>query len=528
MVDIDLQVEQIAQSYNALPYDSHAFKWCAPAYIRAAAYLYGVDLPPVATARVLEIGCAAGGNSLPFAFMYPKAEIIGFDVAQEQIKQGQQIIERAGLKNITLHTRCLTQLPNSWGQFDYVIAHGVLSWIPQDLHAHLFKCIASALHEQAGAYLSFNTYPGWKAQETVRDLMLWHSRKVNESKEKVTKAREALSFLKKGISTKNLLRPIKHHLATQLPSCSSHDYYLAHEYLELHNHPMYFTDMYAYAQAENLKYIGDAEPQIESLARYDLAKNNDFLALQRSSPCRISQQQYLDFAVGRSFRKSLLCSVKNRQHAFSLPDFSRLKDLLFAGSFEPTSAHTHGTLKTYIVFDEVVKVSCVHIQKMLATLHCSWPKPVSGHDLLRVLELNNKKYAEQLLKQLFFLFPLELCRSYEDLPECLQDDYRGLIPGAAVMMSTRFTGISDINEFNAWHSSSTEKLTATDIFIIQHLEQNRSPLLTASALECAWEARMLAIDNNESLENTQVEKSHLAESYVTEVIDRLHKYAIYI
>ena len=76
MTKIEQMVEQVAESYNSFPYDSHAFKWCSPAYIRAAAYLYGVDLPPVQNARVLEIGCASGGNSLPFAFMYPEAEIL--------------------------------------------------------------------------------------------------------------------------------------------------------------------------------------------------------------------------------------------------------------------------------------------------------------------------------------------------------------------------------------------------------------------------------------------------------------------
>lgn len=528
MVDIDLQVEQIAQSYNTLPYDSHAFKWCAPAYIRAAAYLYGVDLPSVATARVLEIGCAAGGNSLPFAFMYPSAEIIGIDVAKAQIKQGQQIIEKAGLKNIALHTMCLTELPKSWGQFDYVIAHGVLSWIPRTLHSHLFKCIASALHGQAGAYLSFNTYPGWKVRETVRDFMLWHSRKAHELQKKVEKAREAVPFLKKGISTQNLLQPAKQHLASQLPSCSSHDYYLAHEYLELHNYPMYFTDMYAYAEAENLLYIGDAEPQIECTEPYELAKNNAFLALQSSSSCRISQQQYLDFAVGRSFRKSLLCSVQNKQTPFPQPDFSRLQELLFAGSFSPLPENSDDTFKTYVTFEKTVEVSCIHIQKMLATLLQSWPKPVSGQDLLRAIDLHNKKQAEQVLKHLFFLFPLEMCRSYEDLPLCLQDDYRGLIPGVATIMRARFDGGCAINEFNAWNSSSTEALSETDMFIIQHLEQKRSPLLAACALEHAWQTGILSMNEVWSQKNTPIDKRYLADSYVSKVIDRLHKYAIYI
>ena len=519
MSDIEQMLEQVADSYNTFPYDSHAFKWCSPAYIRAAAYLYGVDLPPVQTARVLEIGCAAGGNSLPFAFMYPDAEITAIDISETQIQQGQAIVDRAGLKNISLRTLSMTELPEDFGTFDYVIAHGVLSWIPKIVQPQLFKAIETSLQPNGGAYVSFNTYPGWRARETLRDLMLWHCRGMDDMQDKVDKAREVIPFLEEGVSPHNLLQPAKEYLAAQLPDCESQDYYLAHEYLELHNNPLYLKHMINYAEKSNLRYVGDADPRIECPEYYDLADNEEFLILQSSANTAIERQQYLDFAVGRSFRKSLLTSEQHAQHAFPNPDFSRLVDLLFAGSFEAVKSEEKH-YKTYQVFDKKISIVCTITQTMLSLLHQSWPRPVSGRDLLRVAPVQQQEQAQRALRQLFIRFPLEMSRSYDDLPECLQDLYTGLIPGAALLMTARHEGQSNIAEFNAWYSSSIATLEESEVFVVNQLEATRSPLQVAYALEQNWQAGKFLPQNTENRKS--------ADLYVQQVIDRLHKYAIYI
>lgn len=175
MQNLDQVLERLADSYEETPYFSNAFKWCAPGYIRAAAYLYGVKLPAVSTARILEIGCAAGGNCLPAAFLYPNASIVGIDISETQIREGQGVIKRAGLKNIQLYAMCLTEITPKWGEFDYIVMHGVMSWVPAELQPEIFRLCQQNLSANGAAYISFNTYPGWKAHELLRELMLWHS-----------------------------------------------------------------------------------------------------------------------------------------------------------------------------------------------------------------------------------------------------------------------------------------------------------------------------------------------------------------
>ena len=529
MTDVEQMLAQVAESYNTMPYESHAFKWCSPAYIRAAAYLYGVDLPAVQYARVLEIGCAAGGNSLPFAFMYPDADIVAIDIAEAQIAEGQRIVKQAQLKNISLKNMSMTELPNDLEPFDYVIAHGVLSWIPKQTQTQIFRVVEQSLGSNGGAYISFNTYPGWRARESLRDLMLWHSRGIEDLQDKVDRAREVIPFLAEGVSPHNLLQAAKEYLAAQLPDCESQDYYLAHEYLELHNHPLYLVQMTALAEQANLRYVGDAQPKIECPESYQLTENKEFLTLQSSAKHAIAQQQYLDFAVGRSFRKSLLTSNRHSQEAFNKPDFSRLADLLFAGSFEAFATKKEG-VKKYRVYDKNIKVKCAKIQAMLALLHQSWPRPVSGRDLLRVAEGAKQEHVrtEDALKQLFMLFPLEMSRSYEDLPACLQDLYSGLIPGAATIMAARYKDKSSIAEFNAWYSSSTAKVNKTDLFVVETLEATKSPLRAADTLEQAWRQNSYLPSSIKLRKKIAKNPEKYALRYVQRVIDRLHKYAMYI
>ena len=82
---MDESVDQVRADYDAAPYDSHAYPQSAPGQLAAIGYLFGLDVPEVSSARVLEIGCAAGGNLIPFAAMHPEARVVGIDLSEVQI-----------------------------------------------------------------------------------------------------------------------------------------------------------------------------------------------------------------------------------------------------------------------------------------------------------------------------------------------------------------------------------------------------------------------------------------------------------
>lgn len=521
MRGLDRILEQLANSYEEIPYFSNAFKWCAPGYIRAAAHMYGITLPAVSTARILEIGCAAGGNCLPAAFLYPNANIVGIDISEAQIQEGQGVIKRAGLKNIQLYTMCLSEITPEWGEFDYIILHGVLSWVPAEIQPAIFKICQQNLSAEGAAYISFNTYPGWKAYELLREMMLWHSIDSASAQERIQVSRDLLPFLKQGMAKSNPLQSIFNHVVQGIPTSSDNDYYVAHEYLELHNNPMYLTDFALLAQQYELRHVGDVEVREELLERHGLHTNATFMQLAQTKS-KLEQQQLLDYAVGRSFRKSLVLRESFSAKHATEPDLSRLSELLFAGCFEKQDDFSYQTLS-----GESIHIESKAVQAMLDQLGQNWPRPISG-EALKVFarpQVESDEQAQSALEYLFLFVPIEICRSYEDLPYCLQDYYVGLVDGVEQIALDRQHYKLHISDFNAWYSSSIERFTESELFVIQQLKQGKSAPLVASALAADWREKK---SPNSTVTTDKMAVYEEALNLVDEVIARLRKYAMYI
>src|SRR5262245_39050357 len=148
-------------SYDEVPYASHPFAQTHPDRLATIATLFGMRPQAVEQCRVLELGCAAGGNLIPMAVTYPESHFVGVDLSGREIAEGQRAIETLRLKNIQLAQRDIRDLGDELGRFDYVICHGVYSWVSADVRDKILDLCARLLAPQGVAYVSYNTYPGW-------------------------------------------------------------------------------------------------------------------------------------------------------------------------------------------------------------------------------------------------------------------------------------------------------------------------------------------------------------------------------
>src|SRR5260221_7293924 len=89
-------------AYDEVPYQSYSFPESHPDRLATVAHLFGLKPVPPDNCRVLELGCAAGGNIAPMAALYPSSQCLGIDYAKRQIDQGKQLLEPLGLKNLEL------------------------------------------------------------------------------------------------------------------------------------------------------------------------------------------------------------------------------------------------------------------------------------------------------------------------------------------------------------------------------------------------------------------------------------------
>ena len=194
-------VKIVQKSYDDAPYKSKTFYYTQPGRQQMVLKLLGFKTPDLKNARVLEIGCSFGGNIIPFALENPKAEVIGIDLSSVQIEEGNRIIENLGLENIRLIHQNVLDFDEKLGKFDYIICHGVFSWVNEEVQRGILDVIKNHLSENGSAILSYNTYPGWKNLEVARDVMLFRDEMLKNRGEQINESnavkygRGAIEFL---------------------------------------------------------------------------------------------------------------------------------------------------------------------------------------------------------------------------------------------------------------------------------------------------------------------------------------------
>lgn len=525
-MDTAARNEQIAAHYNAQPYDSNAFYYSSPAHLRAAAYLNGLDTPSVAKARVLELGCAAGGNLLPFACLYPEATAVGVDLSEVQISQGQELIQRIGLKNLTLHAMSITDITPEFGSFDYIIVHGVFSWVPPEVREAILRICRENLSENGVAYISYNCYPGWKAGDIVRDAMLFHSHFIPEE-DKVAGAKAMLTLLSDGLAANNPLRPSLINAVNQLRKQS--DYYIAHEYLEAFNNPCYFVEFADMATQAGLSYISDSEPRLDMAASFgnNVQLNHSLLAMGQN---RLMRQQYLDFAIGRNFRKSMLTHAVHEEKISSSLDLSKLSDLHYAGRFLPTKADDGAAENVKFFLDHrgnKVAYSDPAMIAILEALQGAWPKAIAGIELLRLAEQAGESKPENALQKLFYLGRHYICRDPNDIPAVLQAEQSQLLPGALEVLRWRQDVAPGIGQFNPWHDGANMKLTEPEWFVVQQLAQTQKSTELRKALIEAWQLGRVNDKDGSSLKGHR-NLENKADKVIKDTLDLLIRQGVWL
>ena len=112
---------------NQISYLSYSNYYSNPFYLRSLSKLCGIEAAPLESAKILELGCASGGNILPYAMKFPQAQIIGVDFSAVHIRSANDFKEQAGLSNIEFVHGDIVDVDFSFGQFDYIIVHDVYS-----------------------------------------------------------------------------------------------------------------------------------------------------------------------------------------------------------------------------------------------------------------------------------------------------------------------------------------------------------------------------------------------------------------
>lgn len=288
-------------AYTAVPYEGQVTAQTDPDNLAVVGTLLGMHPVPLPEARVLEIGCADGGNLVPMAARFPTATFVGLDLTPALIERAEAYAERAGLTNVTWLAVDIADPELALGPFDYIIVHGVWSWVPEGVRTAILKRCADWLSPRGLATISYNVWPGWSLRSPMRGMLAWHANHADEPEQRITRARELATWLTELPSNRRLLgRAMRGELADVAEMT---DWYLFHEHLAKDNHPVWFHEFAALAQDNGLAYVGDAE--FADMVPVDLPGEVQD-GIEALATDRLSYEQYLDFARERAFRRTVL------------------------------------------------------------------------------------------------------------------------------------------------------------------------------------------------------------------------------
>ncbi len=314
-------------SYDDFPYPSLSYSSTHPDRFATVGTLFGLKPVNVEKCRYLDIGCAVGGNLFPLAYALPESQFTGIDYAGRQIEIGNQHLAQLGLANVRLEHMDIMEVPEDFGQFDYIVAHGIYSWVPAPVRDRLFAVIRRHLAPNGVAYVSYNCYPGWHMLDMAREMMLYRIRDISDLGERVEKARELIDMLAGGGYEDNMiygtfLETYQKALNKKMTKADiGGNSLILHDELSEVNDPIYFRDFVNHAAGFGLQYLSEVDIYQVSPARYP---KETIAALGQMARDFIDFEQYIDFLQHRTFRKTLLChqeaTITRRLRAESVSD----------------------------------------------------------------------------------------------------------------------------------------------------------------------------------------------------------------
>jgi methyltransferase-like protein/SAM-dependent methyltransferase len=368
-------------TYDEVPYESHPYMQTHPSRLAVIATIFGLNPPPIEKSRVLELGCAAGGNIISIAEAFPESEFLGIDSSARQIADGERIIRDLGLKNITLRCASIADVDDSYGRFDYIIAHGVFSWVPTEIREKLLDVCARNLTPNGVAYVSYNTYPGWHMRGMIRDMMRYHAMRFANPQQRIQQSRALLDFLNQSVRQEG---PYSALLKTELESIKNQaDHYLYHEHLEEVNDPVYFHQFVAMARKHGLRYLG--ESRIGTMVTGNFGPEVQ-KTLKTLSADQIQTEQYMDFIRNRMFRETLLVPEKTVPNWTINPD--SIRKLHLASSGKPTGdgepdIQTDTTVQYQTRSGMTLSTNRPLLKAAMQVLRTRWPGTIPFEELRR-------------------------------------------------------------------------------------------------------------------------------------------------
>lgn len=185
----------------------------------------------------------------------------GFDLNPGHVESARNLAQRAGLTNVRFEEGSFAHInamsKSALPEFDFIVSHGVMSWISPENRRELMGVIEQRLLPGGLAYLSYNVTTGWAGMVPLRALMYMLSQAAPERTDQGVAS--VLDFVDKMKGAGAAFYNAYPALENRLKAMRNHDpRYVAHEYLNRDWHPLMFSDIAGGIREARYNYIGSA------------------------------------------------------------------------------------------------------------------------------------------------------------------------------------------------------------------------------------------------------------------------------
>ena len=279
------------------------FKELSPTWLNYVVALHG--LRPCALDRPFayaELGCGFGQTIATNAAAFPNARFLACDINPLHVEAARRYAAALALGNLEVHGASFDELARrDLPPLDFVVLHGVYSWIGEDARKAVCSFIRRHLKPGGIAYVSYNSLPGWSVEiplrRLFRELATTDGDDVNGALARGLRSLNALADAKLAFFTTHpAMREVAKSFATRAPG------YMAHEYLGEHWSASYSVDVADDLRDADLHYVGSATLADNHPA---LTTGDDASAAIAVLPTARQRRLADDFATNRSFRRDV-------------------------------------------------------------------------------------------------------------------------------------------------------------------------------------------------------------------------------
>jgi len=337
----------LRELYETQVYPAMSHPLSDPAVSAVAAMLGGLNACHPAEARILEIGCCSGHNLIPLAMRWPDSRFTGIDLSEKSIARARELASAAGLENIEFLAADLMGFEPAERDFDYIIAHGFFSWVPDETKIKLLEFCARHLAPSGVATISFNLECGWRDRFPV----IQKTRAIQQAG--AANLIESLNILRSVTAEDSPELCIIDDMLAKGPGI------LAFDDFGPVNDPWSFDRFVRAAVESGLRWLGESDPGLNLPQDLDpevLEK------LRRESPDPLALQMAVDAAAGRTFRSGALCRADAA--VTERVSLERVFELSARAGQEPADA-TDRKIHRAIAFNAPLCLSLAGLEQML-------------------------------------------------------------------------------------------------------------------------------------------------------------------